>query len=136
MPSKQTSNLHFFSDSNLTRTSKMINASYSMLVYFNRYFEFENGKHNIHLRYADEFNDIVSKFLLNNWFIGICVLVIRNTQWRWLLFYSILHHEQFRTTISICCLVVNLLCYFIIRLFIKSESVKIKPDHICLCSKE
>ncbi|XP_055304438.1 valacyclovir hydrolase [Sitodiplosis mosellana] len=29
------------------------------------YFEFPNGKHNIHLRYADEFNEVVIKFMLN-----------------------------------------------------------------------
>lgn len=31
----------------------------------NRYYEFPNGKHNIHLRYADEFNEVVSKFIQN-----------------------------------------------------------------------
>lgn len=29
-----------------------------------RYYEFPEGKHNIHLRYADEFNTIISEFLL------------------------------------------------------------------------
>lgn len=38
------------------------------LLYFpafvtNRYFEFPDGKHNIHLRYADQFNEAVQKFL-------------------------------------------------------------------------
>ncbi|XP_067618520.1 valacyclovir hydrolase [Eurosta solidaginis] len=29
-----------------------------------KYYEFPNGKHNIHLRYADEFNKLVAEFLL------------------------------------------------------------------------
>jgi len=56
------SNSRYFSGMNtLQHITSFI---YLLHPMFCRVFHFPNGKHNIHLRYAEQFNELVTKFLL------------------------------------------------------------------------
>ena len=53
-------NLFFFFFFSLTKNFVHLN------IFICRYFEFPDGKHNIHLQYAAEFNEKVANFILGN----------------------------------------------------------------------